>query len=81
MCLQLFERDPSRRLGIVGNIRGHLFFKTVNWSALERKEVEPPFKPKVVCFDCRILFSYFIIFLYILIVFFYYIAESSKWLQ
>uniref|UniRef100_A0A672M903 Protein kinase C delta type-like n=1 Tax=Sinocyclocheilus grahami TaxID=75366 RepID=A0A672M903_SINGR len=47
MLERLFERDPSRRLGIVGNIRGHLFFKTVNWSALERREVEPPFKPKV----------------------------------
>ncbi|XP_073707696.1 protein kinase C, delta a [Garra rufa] len=47
MLERLFERDPSRRLGIVGNIRGHLFFKTVNWTALERKEVVPPFKPKV----------------------------------
>uniref|UniRef100_A0A673JD05 Protein kinase C n=1 Tax=Sinocyclocheilus rhinocerous TaxID=307959 RepID=A0A673JD05_9TELE len=47
MLERLFERDPSCRLGIVGNIRGHLFFKTVNWSALERREVEPPFKPKV----------------------------------
>uniref|UniRef100_A0A9J8C333 Protein kinase C n=1 Tax=Cyprinus carpio carpio TaxID=630221 RepID=A0A9J8C333_CYPCA len=47
MLERLFERDPSRRLGVVGNIRGHLFFKTVNWSALERREVEPPFKPKV----------------------------------
>ncbi|XP_067316168.1 protein kinase C, delta a [Pseudorasbora parva] len=47
MLERLFERDPSRRLGIVGNIRGHQFFKTVNWPALERKEVEPPFKPKV----------------------------------
>lgn len=47
-CLQLFERDPTRRLGIVGNIRLHPFFKTINWQALERREVEPPFKPKVV---------------------------------
>ncbi|XP_051568600.1 protein kinase C delta type-like [Myxocyprinus asiaticus] len=47
MLERLFERDPSRRLGIVGNIQAHLFFKTVNWSALERREVEPPFKPKV----------------------------------
>lgn len=45
---QLFERDPTRRLGIVGNIRLHPFFKTINWQALERREVEPPFKPKVV---------------------------------
>ncbi|XP_034023075.1 protein kinase C delta type-like isoform X2 [Thalassophryne amazonica] len=43
----LFERDPSRRLGVVGNIRGHSFFKTINWPALERREIDPPFKPKV----------------------------------
>lgn len=49
VSLQLFERDPTRRLGIVGNIRLHPFFKAVNWQALERREVEPPFKPKVVC--------------------------------
>lgn len=47
--LQLFERDPTRRLGIVGNIRLHPFFKVINWQALERREVDPPFKPKVVC--------------------------------
>ena len=46
---QLFERDPTRRLGIVGNICSHPFFKTINWTALERREIEPPFKPKVVC--------------------------------
>ncbi|KPP78693.1 protein kinase C delta type-like [Scleropages formosus] len=44
---QLFERDSTRRLGVVGNIRAHSFFKTINWSVLERREVEPPFKPKV----------------------------------
>ncbi|XP_074533579.1 protein kinase C, delta b isoform X2 [Halichoeres trimaculatus] len=43
----LFERDPSRRLGVVGNIRAHPFFKSINWTALEKREVEPPFKPKV----------------------------------
>ncbi|KAI7795054.1 protein kinase C, delta b [Triplophysa rosa] len=44
---KLFERDPTRRLGVVGNIRGHPFFKTINWPALEKREVNPPFKPKV----------------------------------
>ncbi|XP_076012709.1 protein kinase C delta type-like [Genypterus blacodes] len=44
---KLFERDPSRRLGVVGNIRAHSFFKTINWEALEKREVDPPFKPKV----------------------------------
>uniref|UniRef100_A0A671VBM1 Protein kinase C n=1 Tax=Sparus aurata TaxID=8175 RepID=A0A671VBM1_SPAAU len=43
----LFERDPSRRLGVVGDIRTHAFFKTINWPALEKREVDPPFKPKV----------------------------------
>ncbi|OXB73230.1 UNVERIFIED_CONTAM: hypothetical protein H355_016410 [Colinus virginianus] len=44
---KLFERDPTRRLGVTGNIRDHPFFKTINWVTLERREVEPPFKPKV----------------------------------
>lgn len=47
--LQLFERDPSRRLGVVGDIRAHLFFRTINWPTLEKRQVDPPFKPKVVC--------------------------------
>uniref|UniRef100_A0A8C3AAT6 Protein kinase C n=1 Tax=Cyclopterus lumpus TaxID=8103 RepID=A0A8C3AAT6_CYCLU len=47
MLERLFERDPTRRLGIVGNIRLHPFFNTINWQALERREIEPPFKPKV----------------------------------
>lgn len=43
----LFVRDPSRRLGVVGNIRDHAFFKLINWVALEARQVPPPFKPKV----------------------------------
>uniref|UniRef100_A0AAR2L2M7 Protein kinase C n=1 Tax=Pygocentrus nattereri TaxID=42514 RepID=A0AAR2L2M7_PYGNA len=57
MLERLFERDPSRRLGVVGNIRAQPFFKTVNWSALERRETEPPFKPKVV--RCYSFFFFF----------------------
>uniref|UniRef100_A0A6Q2XHQ5 Protein kinase C n=1 Tax=Esox lucius TaxID=8010 RepID=A0A6Q2XHQ5_ESOLU len=44
---RLFERDSTRRLGVVGNIRSHPFFKTISWPALERREVDPPFRPKV----------------------------------
>ncbi|XP_052045944.1 protein kinase C delta type isoform X1 [Apodemus sylvaticus] len=44
---KLFERDPDKRLGVAGNIRAHPFFKTINWSLLEMRKVEPPFKPKV----------------------------------
>lgn len=46
--LQLFEREPVKRLGVTGNIRLHPFFKTINWVLLEKRKVEPPFKPKVV---------------------------------
>ncbi|XP_031218913.1 protein kinase C delta type isoform X3 [Mastomys coucha] len=46
---KLFERDPVKRLGVTGNIRTHPFFKTINWSLLEKRKVEPPFKPKVKC--------------------------------
>ncbi|XP_053325342.1 protein kinase C delta type [Spea bombifrons] len=44
---KFFERDPQKRLGVTGNIKLHPFFKTINWTALEKKELEPPFKPKV----------------------------------
>lgn len=44
---KLFERDPAKRLGVTGNIRLHPFFKTINWILLEKRKVEPPFKPKV----------------------------------
>ncbi|GAB1298664.1 Protein kinase C delta type [Apodemus speciosus] len=44
---KLFERDPDKRLGVTGNIRTHPFFKTINWSLLEMRKVEPPFKPRV----------------------------------
>ncbi|KAJ8258621.1 hypothetical protein COCON_G00176330 [Conger conger] len=44
---KLFVREPSQRLGVVGNIRMHPFFRTINWTALEKRQIEPPFKPKV----------------------------------
>ncbi|XP_027693039.1 protein kinase C delta type isoform X1 [Vombatus ursinus] len=44
---KLFERDPTKRLGVTGNIKVHPFFKTINWILLEKREVDPPFKPKV----------------------------------
>ncbi|XP_045435005.1 protein kinase C delta type isoform X3 [Pipistrellus kuhlii] len=44
---KLLERDPDKRLGVTGNIKTHPFFKTINWTQLEKRQVEPPFKPKV----------------------------------
>ncbi|OWK02769.1 PRKCD [Cervus elaphus hippelaphus] len=44
---KLLERDINKRLGVTGNIKIHPFFKTINWVLLEKRAVEPPFKPKV----------------------------------
>lgn len=45
---QLFVREPEKRLGVRGDIRQHPLFQEINWDELERKEIDPPFKPKVV---------------------------------
>lgn len=44
-------KNPARRLGCTGNenqIRGHAFFKDLDWELLEQRKVRPPFKPKIV---------------------------------
>ena len=46
--LQLFVREPEKRLGVRGDIRQHPLFREINWEELERKEIDPPFRPKVV---------------------------------
>jgi len=45
----LFKRNPSNRLGSGGveEIKQHCFFQTIDWPALYKKEVIPPFKPAV----------------------------------
>jgi len=46
---QLLRRDPEKRLGTLSTdeVRAHPFFATVDWAALERREVTAPFLPKV----------------------------------
>jgi serine/threonine protein kinase len=45
----LLTRDPAQRLGTKGGdeVKGHPWFADVQWDKLIRKEIEPPFKPKV----------------------------------
>ncbi|XP_014489551.1 PREDICTED: ribosomal protein S6 kinase 2 beta [Dinoponera quadriceps] len=45
----LFKRTPSNRLGSGGvqEIKNHIFFATIDWDALYKKEIRPPFKPAV----------------------------------
>lgn len=52
-CLKGFlNKNPLERLGcdlVTGfdDIMNHIFFKSLDWDALERRQVTPPFKPKV----------------------------------
>jgi len=45
----LLTRDVDKRLGTDNsqNVKKHPFFKDIDWDKLEKKELEPPFKPKV----------------------------------
>ncbi|XP_036147189.1 ribosomal protein S6 kinase 2 beta [Monomorium pharaonis] len=45
----LFKRNPVNRLGSGGveEIKNHNFFATIDWDALYKKEIKPPFKPAV----------------------------------
>jgi serine/threonine kinase 32 len=44
---RLIEKNPSHRIGAVSfeSFTRHPFFKTIDFEALERKEIEPVFKP------------------------------------
>jgi protein kinase N len=48
---KLLRRNPERRLGAgerdAEDIRKQPFFKNINWEKLLRRELEPPFKPKL----------------------------------
>ncbi len=51
--LQFLTKHPSRRLGChpetgEKDIKDHAFFKGLDWGKLERRELKPPYKPKIV---------------------------------
>uniref|UniRef100_A0A8C5XHM6 Protein kinase C n=1 Tax=Microcebus murinus TaxID=30608 RepID=A0A8C5XHM6_MICMU len=53
LLVKLFVREPEKRLGVRGDIRQHPLFREINWEELERKEIDPPFRPKVKSpYDC-----------------------------
>lgn len=42
---KLLTRDASKRLGVIGDIKEHIFFKGYDWSKLLNKELKAPFRP------------------------------------
>jgi len=51
LIIGLLNRNPDERLGSatgdVENIKAHAFFKDIDFEKLMKKELEPPYKPKV----------------------------------
>jgi hypothetical protein len=48
----LLNKDPSKRLGSHGGaseIKKHPFFAEIDWNAMMRKKIPPPYKPQLDC--------------------------------
>ena len=46
----MLTKDPAQRIGAIADakdIKKHAFFNEVDWDAVQRKEHDMPFKPKV----------------------------------
>ncbi|EDW78543.1 uncharacterized protein Dwil_GK16493 [Drosophila willistoni] len=47
----LLEKDYTKRIGSqyspAGDISDHIFFRPIDWNLLEKRQIEPPFKPQV----------------------------------
>ncbi|KAM7349278.1 protein kinase C delta [Cochliomyia hominivorax] len=47
----LLEKDHTKRIGSqyspAGDIVEHIFFRPIDWNLLEKRQIEPPFRPQV----------------------------------
>ena len=52
----MLQKEPERRLGSgpsgAEEIKGHKWFKGMNWKKLEAREVKPSFKPEISGRQC-----------------------------
>ena len=51
--LQFLTKAASKRLGChpttgIRDIKAHNFFKLIDWNKLERREIPPPYVPRIV---------------------------------
>nr|GMC63770.1 serine/threonine-protein kinase AtPK2/AtPK19-like [Ipomoea batatas] len=57
----LLQKDPSKRLGSGagggGEIKGHKWFRSINWKKLEAREIQPSFRPDVAGKRCTANFD------------------------
>jgi serum/glucocorticoid-regulated kinase 2 len=50
LCERFLAREPTERLGYRGasEVKAHKFFRNIDWDALARKELSPPWVPPVL---------------------------------